>query len=336
MFFLAFRSVAFVSCLLGALSGGPAFPPLLYAAPPPDAAQQAPPGKRWVTFDFAGLDASGDIRIGNPLKLSLTLNGAAHSHTPLVAICESLYFERQIVAMEPGSRAMEMRATAILEPIAPGKLSVTPKVARIRVTFARAVTDKKLERVMTRIVYVTLGTHAPESEPDDRPPSSLDDLGEADANDHDMSSDATPIATPIADESLVEEDLLPLPTPGPGQVYWQNVSSLLSRSWSHAARRVRHAPSSETVHVRFRMYPSGRAQLIQIEKGSGAREIDEAGIHAVVHAQPFPPFPEGIASEPIEVHVRMQTGARAGARGIRPASIPQAPQQSASTLTPKK
>lgn len=332
MFSPALRSVAFVSGLLGALSGGPAFPPLLYAAPPPDSAQQAPPGKRWVTFDFAGLDASGDIRIGNPLKLSLTLNGASHSHTPLVAICESIYFERQIVAMEPGSRSMEMRATAILEPIAPGKLSVTPKVARIHVTFARALTDKKLERVMTRIVYVTLGTHPPESEPEDRPISSLDDFGEADANDLDVPSDATP----IAHESLVEEDLLPLPAPGPGQAYWQNVSSLLSRSWSRAARRVRHAPSSETVHVRFRMYPSGRAQLIQIEKGSGAHEIDEAGIHAVVHAQPFPPFPEAIASEPIEVHVRMRTGARAGARGVRPASTPQMPRQNVETLTPKK
>jgi hypothetical protein len=65
------------------------------------------------------------------------------------------------------------------------------------------------------------------------------------------------------------------------------------------------------------MYPSGRAQLIEIEKGSGAREIDEAGIHAVVHAQPFPPFPDVLGSEAIEVHVRMRTGSRTGLRAVR-------------------
>jgi TonB family protein len=334
MFLRAFRSVAFAAGLLGTLPGVIAFHSHLYAATPPNAAKPIPAGTRWVTFDFAGLDASGDIRIGNPLKLSLTFGGAIQSHTPLVAICESIHFERQIVTMEPDSSSLGMRATAILEPIAPSRLSVTPKVARIRVTFARALTDGKLERVMTRIVYVTLGMRGPESGPDDVQSPGQDEFHGGDANDEDLPPDATP----IADESLAEEDLLPSPTPepGPGQAYWQHVSSLLSRSWNRAARRVRHAPSSEIVHVRFRMYPNGRAQLIQIERGSGAREIDEAGIHAVVQAQPFPPFPEDAGSEPVEVHVRMRTGARAGGRQVRPASIPRTPQQSTSTLTPKK
>jgi hypothetical protein len=60
------------------------------------------------------------------------------------------------------------------------------------------------------------------------------------------------------------------------------------------------------------LYPSGRAQLIEIEKGSGVREIDEAGIYSVVNAQPFPPVPEDVGDEPIDVHVRMRTGARGG------------------------
>jgi len=331
----SFRSVALIPGLLLAFSIGPAFHPELQAASPSNATQLASPRHRSVIFDFAGLDASGDIRIGNPLKLSLTLNGVVHSHTPIVAICESIHFERQIVTMEPDSESMEMRATAILEPIAPGKLSVSPKVARIQVTFARAKNDKKLERVMTRIVYVTLGKPALQNDADDLPPPRLYELGEEDSGDDDLPPDATP----IIDTSLVEENLLPLPAPGPGPgpgpAYWQHVSALLSQSWSHTTHRVRHAPSSETVQVRFRMYPNGRAQLIQIEKGSGSRVINEAGIYAVVHAQPFPPFPEDVGSEPVEVHVRMRTGARTGAREVRSASNTQAPQPNAAPLISK-
>jgi len=290
------------------LSGLTTFLPIAQAASPPAATQTVQTGKHSVAFDFAGWDASGDIRVGNPLKLSLTLYGTVQGHTPLVAICESIHFERQIVTMEPDSRSMEMHATAILEPIAPGKLSVSPKVARIQVTFARAQTDKKLERVMKRIVYVTLGTSMPQNNHDDLPPPRLHEPGEEDASDDDL----PPEATPIADNSLAEENLLPLPAPGPGPgpAYWQHVSALLSQSWGRTAHQVRHTPSSETVHVRFRMYPNGRAQLIQIEKGSGSREINEAGIYAVVDAQPFPPFPENVGSDPIDVHVRMRTGAR--------------------------
>ena len=54
--------------------------------------------------------------------------------------------------------------------------------------------------------------------------------------------------------------------------------------------------------------------MIEIEKGSGAREIDEAGIYAVVNAQPFPPLPDDLGDEAVDVHVRMRTGARAKAR----------------------
>jgi TonB family protein len=301
------------------------FLPLAQAASSPASAQSLVAGRRSVTFDFAGLDASGIIQLGKPLKLSLSLNGVAQGDAPVVAVCESVHFQRQIVTMEPAPPSMTMQATAILEPIASGKLSVAPKVARIHVTFARARPDNKLERVMTRIVYVTLGQPDEESDTHDLTLQSPDDLGDHDADGDDIQPDIMPIST----EQLVEENLLPLPEPGLGRAYWQQISALLSRSWSRTARRVRQAPSSETVRVRFRMYPNGRAQLIEIEKGSGAREIDEAGIHAVVQAQPFPPFPEDMGSEPIEVHVRMRTGSRAGSRVVRqiadsPASKPKA------------
>src|SRR5215217_5239866 len=113
-------------------------------------------GKRWVTFDLTGSDGSGDIQTGKPLELSIAIGGVAQGHAPMVAICESVLFERQMVTLEPDQESMVMRATAALEPIPAGKLSIRPKVARVQVTFARAQKDK-FERVMTRIVYVTLG-----------------------------------------------------------------------------------------------------------------------------------------------------------------------------------
>lgn len=314
------RSIALAAGLLGALPGWIACPLFLEEASASPAGQRPPSEPRVVKFDFAGLDASGDIHLGKPLKLSFTLNGVTQGNFPMVAVCESVHFERHIVPMEPDPLSKGLQATAILEPIAPGKLSVPPKFARIRVTFARALTDKKLERIMTRIVYVTLGKHDATNASVDLSSLAEDDSGGEEARDEELPPDGIP----IADGSLMEENLLPLPDPGEGRIYWQHISTLLSRSWSRAARRVRLAPSSETVRVRFRMYPNGRAQLIEIEKGSGAREIDEAGIHAVVQAQPFPPFPDDMGANPIDVHVRMRTGAQKGLQDVQPASAPHA------------
>ncbi len=290
-----------------------------------------PPGKRWATFDFADPDATGDLQVGKPLELSIALSGVGPDHGPLVAICESLLFERQLVALELDPETMTMQATTMLTPIPQGKLSVNPKVARVQVTFARAQKGK-LERVMTRVVYVTLGRQEPDSDTSDPQLSTSEDLGRSDSNQEEVQPDVEPLASGV----LVEEDLLPLPSPGQGRAYWQQISTLVSRSWSRTARRVRHSPSSETVRVRFRLYPSGRAQLIQIEKGSGAREIDEAGIYAVVHAQPFPAFPDDVGTEPVDVHVRMRTGARVGAQDIRSVANPQASRPNMGAEAPKR
>jgi len=330
MFTPTLRSIALAASLLGVLPGGFGFPLLLDAATASTTKRAPSSGQRAVTFDFGEVDASGDIQLGNPLTLSLTLKGVAHGRIPVIAVCESAHFHPHIVTLEPDSLSTELRATAVLEPVAPGQFSVVPTSARIRVTFFRTPTEKKLQRILTRIVYVTLGNSATSNGTVERSSSGDDNTGGEDMSNEDIPPDAIP----IANEPLEEEDLLPLPDPEQGQVYWRQVSALLSRSWSRTARRVRHAPSSETVHVRFRMYPNGRAQLIEIENGSGAREIDEAGIHAVIHAQPFPPFPEDIGSEPVDVHVRMRTGARRSARGVQQVSGFLSPRSNAPTLTP--
>jgi TonB family protein len=177
------------------------------------------------------------------------------------------------------------------------------------------VRKDKFERVLTRVVYVTMGKQEAANEGSDTPlPSSEEPSGGESVS---VQEEVQPDVLPVSSGQVVEEDLLPMPMSGQDKAYWQQISYLVSRSWSRTVRHVRHAPTSETVRVKFRLYPSGRVQLIQIEKGSGAREVDEAGIYAVVHAQPFPPFPDNLESEAVEVHVRMRTGAKTGAREVQ-------------------
>lgn len=290
------------------------FPGPVIAAPATDSSS-AISGKRWVKIDLEASDASGEIQVGKPVELSLAIGGVAQGSAPLVAICESVLFERQLVTLEPDDMPMVMKGSATLEPIPPGKLSVPPKAARVQVTFAR-LRDSKFERVLSRVVYVTLGA-AEVSDATDAPAPTSEKTGGGEL----MPEEEQPDVVPVVGAHVAEEDLLPLPVPGQGQAYWQQISTLVSRSWSRTVRHIRHAPTSETVRVQFRLYPSGRAQLIHIEKGSGAREVDEAGIHAVVQAQPFPPFPSDIASEAVDVHVRMRTGAKTSGREVQSVTI---------------
>jgi TonB family protein len=319
--------LSLVAGFLGIMLCQTTFQTLAQAASSPVVSQTTSSGKRLVTFDFAHPEALGDIQVGKPLELSIAVSGMAHGHAPLVAICESIHFQRQVVTLEPDPLSMVMKTTATLEPIPQGKLSMSPKVARVQVTFARPQKEK-LERVFTRIVYVTLGKQEPVSDTSEPPLLSGEELHGEDASQDEVQPDVNPIAGGL----MVEEDLLPLPTPGQGQAYWQHISDLLSQSWSRNVRRVRQSPSSETVRVRFRLYPSGRAQLIQVEKGSGSPEINEAGIYAVVHAQPFPPFPDDVGSEPVEVHVRMWTGVKAGSQNARAVANPLAPSPNVGTV----
>lgn len=288
-----------------------------------EASSPAPPVKRWVTLDFPGSNQSGEVQTGKPLELLMTVGGIPQSSLPLLAICESVYFQRQSVTLQPDTSSMTMKATAILEPIPPGKLSVSPKVARIQITLGRAREENKFERIMSRAVYVTLGKPELSSDASIPQPLSKQELGDADlAPDHD---EVQPNVAPLATGPVIEEELVPTSPQNRPRSYWQQVSYLVNKSWSRTISRARHSTSSETVGVRFRLYPGGRAQLIQIEKGSGAREIDEAGISAIVQAQPFPPFPNHLGPEPVTVHIHMRTSPKHDSQQSRPATNSQAP-----------
>jgi TonB family protein len=185
--------------------------------------------------------------------------------------------------------------------------TVHPKAARIRVTLARAKANG-LEEFMKRDVYITLGGPS-EDDGRDEEESSKIIMPEQVAPDAAAPS-RPPEAGPASNVTIAEEDLLPLPVPAEAEGYWKQVSGLISRNWSRQVRQIRRAPSGETVRVRFKLYSSGVAQLIQVEKGSGARDINEAGIQSIIHAHPFPPLPADMSGELVDVHVRMRTGVK--------------------------
>lgn len=270
------------------------------------------PVKRWANFELSQAGSTGDLQAGKALTLDIMLGGVSQGSVPVVAICESILFETQTITLDQDEDSRTLKATITLEPMPMSRTSVHPKAARIQVTFAR-FRQNKFERFMRRIVYVTLDRQDAPSDTIEAPPTKPEEPGVADLVIDEPQQDVLPVST----GELAEEDLMPLADPGQGKAYWQHVSHLVSRSWARQVRGMRRGPSSETVKVHFRLFSNGRAQLIEIEKGSGAREIDEAGIYAIVNAQPFPPFPTELGDEAVDVHVRMRTGARPRPRDVQ-------------------
>jgi TonB family protein len=273
----------------------------------------------------------GDPQTGKPVTLTIFLGGVTSGNTPVVATCESIVFQAQTVTLEPDTESMALKGTVTLEPIPMSRTSVPHKAARVQVTFARPRQDK-LERFMRRVVYVTMDRSEPADES-----SELPSVRSEESQSEDVVLDEAKLAVaPVETADLAEEDLVPFASPGEGMAYWQHVSHLISRSWARQVRGIRRAASSETVKVRFKMFPNGRAQLIEIEKGSGAREIDEAGIYAVVNAQPFLPFPSELGDDVVDVHVRMRTGSRVRSREVQSVGSPSSSKSDSSGQPSKK
>ncbi len=283
-----------------------------HSASSPQTASSSGLTKRWVQFELNQAESMGNPQTGKPVTLTIFLGGVTAGMTPVVATCQSIMFQAQTITLEPDEESMALKGTVTLEPILMSRTSVPPRAARVQVTFARARQDK-LERFMRRVVYVTMDRLEPADESSELPPVRPEESQSDDV----ILDEVQPDVEPVSTGALAEEDLVPFASPGEGKAYWQYVSHLISRSWARQVRGIRHAPRSETVKVHFKMFPSGRAQLIEIEKGSGTREIDEAGIYAVVNAQPFLPFSNELGEDTVDVHVRMRTGSRGRSREVQ-------------------
>jgi hypothetical protein len=299
-----------------------------HSASSPQTAPSAGFTKRWVQFEVGQAESMGDPQTDKPVALTIFLGGVTPGTTPVVAICESIVFEAQSVTLEPDAESIALKGTVTLEPILMSRTSVPPRAARVQVTFARSRQDT-LEPFMRRIVYVTMDHSAPVKEKSELPSVRSEESQREDV----ILDEAKPAVEPVSTDAVAEEDLVPFAPRGEGEAYWEQVSHLISRSWTRQISGIRRSPNGKTVKVHFKMFHNGRAQLIEIEKGSGAREIDEAGIYAVINAQPFLPFPSELEEDAVDVHVRMRTGSRGRSRemqavGSRSTSKPNAASQS--------
>ncbi len=270
--------------------------------------------KRWAQFELVSTEADGSVQAGKDVVLSLTLGGLPAGTESVMAIIESAGFQSQTVSLSEDTTPAVYQGTAILEPNSTikSRTTVHPKAVRVRVSFARAKITG-LEEFLKRDFYVTLGDRPPEESEAETPPGPLAESPEADAA---AVQKATEQVLAV-NATIAEEDLLPLPPPGESKAYWKQVSDLISRNWSRQIRSIRRAPSSETVRVHFKMYASGVAQLIQLEKSSGARDVNDAGLQTIIHAHPFPPIPPDVGGDIVDVHVRMRTGAKVASRDVQ-------------------
>lgn len=272
------------------------------------------PQKRSVHFELEDTEGNGVLPLGKALALSVQLTGVPAGDDPVVAVFEGASFARRLVPLTPDSDSDSLRTSVTLEPYPLGPTSVQPKYLRIHVVFAR-LREMKLARFLTHTLYVTIGQ--PQAAPE---PVSLPQRDQTDNGNMGLQPDeAQPDVAPVLDEDITEEDLLPLPIPGQAQDYWQEVSRLISGSWSQGIGQRGQARLKQAVRVRFRLHANGEAQLIQVERSSGAREVDEAGMRAIVNAHPFPPFPSDLDHSFVEVHVRMRAGFRDSIRNAQPA-----------------
>ncbi len=278
----------------------------VHAASSPQTASSSSLTKRWVEFELSQAESMRNPQTGKPVTLTISLGGETADMKSVVATCESIAFQTQTVTLAPNAEARALKGTVTLEPILMSRTSVPLRAARVQVTFFSQSRQGKLEQFMRRVVYVTMDRLESANETSEllpvRPEKPLsEDI---------ILDEAKPDVEPVSPGTLAEEDLVPTASQGEEKAYWQNVSYLISQSWARLIRGIRREPSGDAVGVRFKMFPNGRAQLIRIEKGSGAREIDEAGIYAVINAQPFPPLPSKLGEDVVDVHIRMRTGGR--------------------------
>ena len=298
------------------------------AGPTSNPAPTAP--KRWAQFDLVSTEPDGSVQAGKDVVLSITLGGVPPGTESVMAMIESPGFQSQTVSLSEETTASVYQGTVILEPNSTlkSRTTVHPKAVRVRVSFARAKITG-LEEFLKRDVYVTLGDRPPEEADAEISPGPVAESPEADAA---AVQKATEQVMAV-NATIAEEDLLPLPPPGESKAYWKQVSDLISRNWSRQIRSIRRAPSSETVRVHFKMYASGVAQVIQLEKSSGARDVNDAGLQTIIHAQPFPPIPPDLGDDVVDVHVRMRTGAKVATRDVQ-MTVDRKPSKSAPPVPP--
>jgi len=255
-----------------------------------------------VRFDILDDSAKGILLPGNRLALSVQLTGrpAAQKGAQTddwVVIVEADSFPTRLVPMTYEAGPKVFSARVFFEPFAAGFLDARRKAIRIDVAVARR-RGMGLEYLLRRMVYVTVGLLAPSEQK--AAPAELSVAREEGRLPLDT---VRPAHEGVAEEAIREEALLPAPPMVQSRAYWKTVNDRISRSWKQAVRQQGKSSARRSPRVQFRLFASGEAQLVQVERSSGDRRVDEAGLQAVIDAHPFPPLPPALSDPHIDVHV---------------------------------
>lgn len=286
--FTLLRGAILPSCLcLGLI-----VPLAALAAPPsPSQAPDQP-----VRFDILDDTAKGMLLPGNRLALSVQLTGKrASQKDEWAVIVEADSFPTRLVPMTSDAGPNVFGTRIFFEPYAAGFIDVRRKAIRIDLSFARR-RGMGLEPLLRRTLYVTVGPLAVPEPPAAPQPSPKTEAGPPQEG-------KQPDPEAVSEETIKEEELLPAPPMIQSRVYWKTVNDLISRSWRQAVRQEGKSSVRRSPRVQFRLYANGEAQLVQVERSSGDRRMDDAGLKAVIDAHPFPPLPPAFSDPHIDVHV---------------------------------
>ncbi len=282
---------------------------LLSAWLPPCSAGEGSQAGPTLQFDLPGGSETGPLAPGQAFALSVRLmDWKSTGAEELVAIFESPAFPRRLAPLLPDGPSGAPVTSVVFEP-RPFAVGMDDRALRIEVAIAR-LRGMRIEPVLKRTVYLTIGTRPRATRPDAAIPApSADKAGprpdSASAPDQ-PAAQGQPILPP---EEVQEEDLGSGSPAAQSPVYWRAVRETLSRRWQHQLVQIGSRAAARGPRVRFRLYADGLAQLIQVERSSGDPRVDEAGLQAVLASLPFPPFPPTVREPSVEVHLDLP-GAR--------------------------
>lgn len=269
--------------------------------PPASSAAEPRQSAPVLKCDLSPNNENGLLDTGQAFEFSVRLKGLKPGRgDELVAVFESLAYPHRLVAFSPDDASADLIASTKFEPVTAG---ANGQPLRIDVVIAR-LRGLRLETVFSRAVYLTTGP-AP-SVPSEAAPASargtalLDALLEgAPATDR----NGQPVQPLLLPDNIVVEESGEGSTDMSGPVYWKQVSESVALHWQQRRAQLRKDQAGRGLRVQFRLYPTGFAQLIQVERSSGDPIVDEAGLRTVLSLHPFPPFPPDVREPSVDVHV---------------------------------
>jgi len=261
-------------------------------------------------FDLVLPNAAGLLEPGQAFDFSVRLRGLKPGRgEELVVIFESPAFPTRLVSLDSDTASTDLTASTQLtsRPLA---VNATSQPVRVEVSVARLV-GLRLQTVLQRVVYLTVGAPSAASSGGRSPavpPANLLAALLVDAPDVDRNG--RPVEPLLPPDDIREEGAGGEAPAVSGPLYWKQIRETVTKRWQQEVALLRKGQEGQGVRVQFRLYPTGFAQLIRIERSSGNATTDETALRTVLGLHPFPPFPPDIRESSVDVHLDLPVSKR--------------------------